>query len=267
MAAWAGSCAAVPPTIPSCGAPSAGWPSSAPCWWPRAAATDGPCIIVPEVKDGEPTGLTLLHVRLATHLPLPALRAVLQGYRNRYGAIKHAVTETEPVFRDDLLVDVPVGRPDDRAGQRSGGTLAVVTGGVVGIGTDLVDLDRFREVLARRPTLVERLFTAGRAGVRRAARRSDRALRGALRGQGGRAEGTRRRAGSGLVARDRGRAGRRRAARRSCSRAGPPSWPPPPGVRGVAAHPHPWRRRRAGHRRRPRPCTGLGLTPLAGSVW
>jgi glucosamine--fructose-6-phosphate aminotransferase (isomerizing) len=65
-------------------------------------------IIVPEVKDGESTGLALLHVRLATDLPLPALRAVLQGYRNRYGAIKHAVTETEPVFRDDLLADVPV---------------------------------------------------------------------------------------------------------------------------------------------------------------
>jgi glucosamine--fructose-6-phosphate aminotransferase (isomerizing) len=63
---------------------------------------------VPEVKDGEPTGLSLLHVRLVDDLPLPALRAVLQGYRNRYGALKHAVTETEPVFRDDLLVDVPV---------------------------------------------------------------------------------------------------------------------------------------------------------------
>jgi glucosamine--fructose-6-phosphate aminotransferase (isomerizing) len=65
-------------------------------------------IIVPEVKDGEATGLALLHVRLHDDLPLPALRAVLQGYRNRYAAIKHAVTETEPVFRDDLLVDVPV---------------------------------------------------------------------------------------------------------------------------------------------------------------
>jgi len=65
-------------------------------------------IIVPEVKDGEPTGLTLLQVRLKADLPLPALRAVLQGYRNRYGAIKHAVTETEPVFRDDILADVPI---------------------------------------------------------------------------------------------------------------------------------------------------------------
>ena len=65
-------------------------------------------IIVPEIKDGEPTGLSLLHVRLAQDLPLSVLRAVLQGYRNRYGAIKHAVTETEPVFRDDLLADVPI---------------------------------------------------------------------------------------------------------------------------------------------------------------
>ena len=34
-------------------------------------------------------------------------------------------------------------------------------GGVVGIGTDLVDLDRFRTTLQRRPGLVDRLFTAG----------------------------------------------------------------------------------------------------------
>ena len=74
----------------------------------RGASDGRTFIIVPEVKDGEPVGLSLLHVRLADDLPLPALRAVLQGYRNRYGAIKHAVTETEPVFRDDLLVDVPV---------------------------------------------------------------------------------------------------------------------------------------------------------------
>ena len=65
-------------------------------------------VIVPEIKDGEPTGLSLLHVRLRDDLPLTSLRSVLQGYRNRYAAIKHAVTETEPVFRDDLLADIPV---------------------------------------------------------------------------------------------------------------------------------------------------------------
>jgi holo-[acyl-carrier protein] synthase len=32
---------------------------------------------------------------------------------------------------------------------------------MIGIGTDLVELDRFREVMARTPTIVERLFTAG----------------------------------------------------------------------------------------------------------
>jgi glucosamine--fructose-6-phosphate aminotransferase (isomerizing) len=72
-------------------------------------ASDGrTVVIVPEIKDGEPTGMALLHVRLAEDLPLPVLRTVLQGYRNRYGAIRNAVTETEPVFRDDLLLDVPV---------------------------------------------------------------------------------------------------------------------------------------------------------------
>lgn len=32
--------------------------------------------------------------------------------------------------------------------------------GVVGIGTDLVDIDRFRTVLRRRPSVADRLFTA-----------------------------------------------------------------------------------------------------------
>lgn len=32
---------------------------------------------------------------------------------------------------------------------------------VLGIGTDLVDLDRFRQVLQRTPSMVDRLFTAG----------------------------------------------------------------------------------------------------------
>jgi len=65
-------------------------------------------LIVPEVKDSQTTGLTLLHVRLRESVPLPVLRTVLQGYRNRYDALRDAVTETEPTFRDDLLVDVPL---------------------------------------------------------------------------------------------------------------------------------------------------------------
>ncbi len=36
-----------------------------------------------------------------------------------------------------------------------------VPGSVVGIGIDAVDIDRFRTVLARRPTLARRLFTPG----------------------------------------------------------------------------------------------------------
>lgn len=65
-------------------------------------------LIIPEVKDNQATGLVLLHVRLADGLPLTTLRSVLQGYRGRYAALKDAVTETEPTFRDDLLTDVPL---------------------------------------------------------------------------------------------------------------------------------------------------------------
>ena len=36
------------------------------------------------------------------------MRGVLQGYRERYGALRDMVTETEPTFREDLLGEVDV---------------------------------------------------------------------------------------------------------------------------------------------------------------
>ena len=65
-------------------------------------------VIVPEVKDGETTGITLLHVRFAEQLPAATARGVLAGYRRRLAALRDAVTETEPTFRDDLLGEIPV---------------------------------------------------------------------------------------------------------------------------------------------------------------
>ena len=72
-------------------------------------ASDGRTVlIVPETKDGISTGLTLLHVHLADRLPAATMRAALRGYRRRYQALRDAVTETEDVFREDLLADEPV---------------------------------------------------------------------------------------------------------------------------------------------------------------
>jgi glucosamine--fructose-6-phosphate aminotransferase (isomerizing) len=65
-------------------------------------------VIVPEVKDKQCTGLTLMQVRFHDHLPPTAMRSVLQGYRSRFSALKDAVTETEPSFRDDLLGTISV---------------------------------------------------------------------------------------------------------------------------------------------------------------
>jgi glucosamine--fructose-6-phosphate aminotransferase (isomerizing) len=65
-------------------------------------------LLVPEIKDNQTTGLTLVHVRFADNPSLSAVRGALQGYRNRYSALKDAVTETEPTFREDLLVQIPV---------------------------------------------------------------------------------------------------------------------------------------------------------------
>jgi len=58
---------------------------------------------VPEVKDAQATGITLLHVRLRDQLTAGAARRVLEGYQDRYQAIADQVTEIEPVMRDDVL--------------------------------------------------------------------------------------------------------------------------------------------------------------------
>ena len=67
-------------------------------------------VLVPEVKNGVTTGITLLHVAFADRLSVDAARGVLQGYRNRYSELRDAVTETEPSFREDLLAAIP---PED----------------------------------------------------------------------------------------------------------------------------------------------------------
>ncbi|HJR25743.1 MAG TPA: SIS domain-containing protein, partial [Acidimicrobiales bacterium] len=64
-------------------------------------------IIVPETKDDRATGITLLHVRFHEHVSATTARGALQGYRNRWAALRDAVLETEPTFRDDLLTTVP----------------------------------------------------------------------------------------------------------------------------------------------------------------
>jgi glutamine---fructose-6-phosphate transaminase (isomerizing) len=67
-----------------------------------------PIVLVPETKDGQPTGLTLLHVRFRDRISAATARGVLQGYRDRYALLRDAVTETEPTFREDLLAEIDV---------------------------------------------------------------------------------------------------------------------------------------------------------------
>ena len=73
----------------------------------RGRKDDRTIVIVPETKDDRATGITLLHVRFHDHLSVGAARGALQGYRNRWAALRDAVLETEPTFRDDLLTTVP----------------------------------------------------------------------------------------------------------------------------------------------------------------
>ncbi|MGB2757624.1 MAG: glucosamine-6-phosphate synthase, partial [Acidimicrobiia bacterium] len=65
-------------------------------------------VIVPEVKDVHTTGLTLIHVELSATLAPELARSVLGGYRDRYNALKDAVTETESGFAEGLLSEVPL---------------------------------------------------------------------------------------------------------------------------------------------------------------
>jgi len=66
-------------------------------------------MIIPEVKDTAAVGLTLLHVRLRDDVSPAVARGVLTGYQNRYSALKDAVLETEPVFRDEDLAGIDLG--------------------------------------------------------------------------------------------------------------------------------------------------------------
>jgi glucosamine--fructose-6-phosphate aminotransferase (isomerizing) len=74
----------------------------------RGRADGRTLVIVPEVKNNETVGLTLLHVGFADMLEPDAMRSVLESYQGRYGALKDAVTETEPAFDDAVLSRVPV---------------------------------------------------------------------------------------------------------------------------------------------------------------
>jgi len=63
---------------------------------------------VPEVKDAQTVGITLLYVKLAESLELDRVRAVLQAYRNRFDEIRDAVLETEPSFDEAALTTMPL---------------------------------------------------------------------------------------------------------------------------------------------------------------
>jgi glucosamine--fructose-6-phosphate aminotransferase (isomerizing) len=69
----------------------------------RGRADGRTVVLVPERKGAQVTGITLLHVRIPSRLPVATIRGVMQGYRGRYDAITDFVSETEPSFRDDLL--------------------------------------------------------------------------------------------------------------------------------------------------------------------
>jgi glucosamine--fructose-6-phosphate aminotransferase (isomerizing) len=65
-------------------------------------------VLIPEVKDGQVTGMTLLHVRFAPLLSPELAKSVLQAYQGRYTALVDAVTEAQPNFDDRVLGVVPM---------------------------------------------------------------------------------------------------------------------------------------------------------------
>ena len=65
-------------------------------------------ILVPEVKAGTPTGITLLQVRFHDRLDAATMRSVLVGYDHRYDRLVDWVSETEGTFDDSLLGQLSV---------------------------------------------------------------------------------------------------------------------------------------------------------------
>jgi glucosamine--fructose-6-phosphate aminotransferase (isomerizing) len=65
-------------------------------------------VLVPEIKDKQTIGLTLLHIELEDYLTEQTARHVMEGYKDRYMAVSDYVTETEPTFRSDILASIPV---------------------------------------------------------------------------------------------------------------------------------------------------------------
>jgi glucosamine--fructose-6-phosphate aminotransferase (isomerizing) len=65
-------------------------------------------IFVPEVKGGQTTGLTLLHVKFHETRPADVMRGVLQGYDRRYDRLVDTVSETEGGFDDSRLGEISV---------------------------------------------------------------------------------------------------------------------------------------------------------------
>ncbi len=65
-------------------------------------------IIVPEIKNATPVGLTLLHIKAREFLPSGEAAEVMKTYKGRYEILKDAVQETEPVFDEHLLGEIPI---------------------------------------------------------------------------------------------------------------------------------------------------------------
>ncbi|MGH9177040.1 MAG: SIS domain-containing protein, partial [Acidimicrobiales bacterium] len=60
-------------------------------------------VLVPETKDTQVVGMTLLHSRFHDRLPPAGAQRVLQGYRDRYDALVDTVTETEANFDEEVM--------------------------------------------------------------------------------------------------------------------------------------------------------------------
>ena len=151
-------------------APSAASPDEREVLVARGRSDGRTVIFVPEVKASTCDGITLLHVRFHDRLDPATMRAVLQGYDRRYDRLVDWVTETEGSFDDRSSASC---RSPTCSSSRS--PTPPTTGGpllenrdtpLIGIGVDVVEIERFRESLRRTPSMRDRLFTAVGARLR-----------------------------------------------------------------------------------------------------
>lgn len=73
-------------------------------WVARGKSDGRNVILVPEIKRSKCVGITILHIDVKSDLDLTSIKNILEGYKQKYFAIRDSVTETQDNFDESILL-------------------------------------------------------------------------------------------------------------------------------------------------------------------